>query len=82
MITRVSKLKGFDNILGGRDLANLFKDGHVYEIDNTYGEMMITDLGEHALSERHEFSTFQQIMMDGTYLLTKEEKKRQDKQKK
>ncbi len=78
MITRFSKLKGFNNILGGRDLANIFKDGHVYQVTELMGEIMIKDLGEHA-KLRSQPMTFYQIMMEGSYLLTKEEAKRNEK---
>jgi hypothetical protein len=76
MITRISKIKGFGNIIAGSDMAKIFKDGHVYEVTEVMGEIMIKDLGEHAISKslepfgHHRFSV---IMMDGTYCLTKAE---------
>lgn len=39
MITRISKLKGFNNILAGRDLANIFKDGHVYSVTEIWVQL-------------------------------------------
>jgi hypothetical protein len=77
MITRIAKLKGFNNIIAGRDLANIFKEGHVYSVTEIMGEIMIKDLGEHALIKNHEGHTFAQIMMNGSYCMTKEEKQRQ-----
>ncbi len=76
-ITRISKIRGFNNLLGGRDLAEIFKDGHVYSFTNIAGEIMVKDLGEHA--DINQGSTFPTIMMNGTYLLTKEEDKLQKK---
>lgn len=76
MITRISKIKGFGNIVAGSDMAKIFKDGHVYEAQEIMGEIIIKDLGEHAISERlHPFKhqKFSVIMMDGTYCLTKDE---------
>jgi len=77
MITRIVKLKGFNNIIAGRDLSNIFKDGHVYSVTEIMGEIMIKDLGEHALINNYESHTFTQIMTDGSYCMTKEEKQRQ-----
>jgi hypothetical protein len=77
MITRITKLKGFNNIIAGRDLLNIFKEGHVYSVTEIMGEIMLKDLGEHAVMERYEGSGFQAIMMEGSYCMTKEEKKRQ-----
>ena len=77
MITRITKLKGFDNIIAGRDLLNIFKEGHVYSVTEIMGEIIIKDLGEHAIIGRYEGSGFAAIMMDGSYCMTKEEKKRQ-----
>jgi hypothetical protein len=68
-ITRIAKLKGFDGALAGRDFADIFKDGHVYQVSDIAGEIIFKDLGEHALMDGSSFSS---IMM-GTYLLTKEE---------
>lgn len=73
MITRFAKLKGFPNIIAGRDLANIFQDGHVYEVNNHFGEITIKDLGPHALMLNHLGHSFSTIMMDGTYLLTEVE---------
>jgi hypothetical protein len=77
MITRIAKLKGFNNIVAGRDLANIFKDGHVYSVTEIMGEIMIKDLGEHAEMEHYKGSGFPVIIMDGSYCMTKEEKQRQ-----
>ena len=79
-ITRISKLKGFDSILVGRDFAEVFKDGHVYDVMEIADTIIIKDLGEHALMHQHNGSTFNTIMMNGTCYLTKEEKERQDNQ--
>lgn len=81
MITRISKLKGFNNLIAGRDLAGIFKDGHVYSVTEIMGEITIRDLGEHAVMERYKGSGFAAIIMDGSYCLTKEEKELDEKQK-
>jgi len=82
MITRISKIKGYNNILGGRDLANIFKDGHVYQLSKIMGEIVVKDLGVHAnrkgltVDRGHKFST---IMLDGSYLLTEKEYEAQER---
>lgn len=73
-VTRISKLKKFDNILAGRDLAGVFKEGHVYSFVQVLGVITVTDLGEYA-DIPYSGATFTDIMMDGTYMLTKAEKK-------
>lgn len=73
MITRLSKLNGFKQILAGRDLANVFEDGHVYEFIKVDGMIIAKDLGEHAMIENFKTQTFTRIMMDGSYLLTEAE---------
>jgi hypothetical protein len=73
-ITRIVKLRGFKNVLSGRDLSNILKEGHVYSVTEIDSVIMLEDLGEHALPERHNSMTISQIMMDGTYCLTKGEK--------
>ena len=73
-ISRIARLKGFDRILAGRDLADIFKDGHVYSVVESVGVIMLTDLGEHAVKDKTIMNgTFEYVMMDGTYLLTKPE---------
>lgn len=76
-ITRFSKLKGFDNIIAGRDFSNIFKEGHVYSVIEVLDTIMIKDLGEYALLKKYKGYKFSQIMMEGSYLLTKEEYKKQ-----
>ncbi len=74
-VTRFSKLKGFPDIIAGRDLAKVLKEGHVYSIEEIMGTHIIKDLGEYAMPEYH--ADFPSIMQDGTYLLTKAEDEKQ-----
>lgn len=53
MITRIVKLPKHDNVLIGRDLAKIFKNGHVYGVTTYFNEIVISDLGESALPEIH-----------------------------
>lgn len=73
-ITRISKIKGFKNILAGRDLGGVFKEGHVYGFTRVGDQIIAEDLGEHATIKNHNAHTYAQIMSDGTYLLTEKEK--------
>lgn len=75
-ITRFSKLKGFPHIIAGRDLNNIFKEGHVYSVEEILGVHMIKDLGEYAMPDYH--GDFPSIMQDGTYLLTVAENEKQN----
>jgi len=78
MITRIVKLPNHDNVLIGRDLGELFKNGHVYQVNQYFDTYLIVDMGETALSEhREDFpninSQISDIILDGIYCLTKEE---------
>ena len=73
MITRLTKLDDFQNILAGRDLAGVFEEGHVYSAVKILDQIILTDLGEHAKMENYKRKTFTSIIMDGTYCFTKEE---------
>jgi hypothetical protein len=77
-ICRIGKLKGFDNILAGRDFAGIFKDGHVYSVVDMMGQIMFTDLGEaanldeHWEKPQHSLSTY---IRSGLHLITDKEYK-------
>lgn len=81
-ICRIAKLKGFDNIIAGRDFAGIFKEGHVYAVYELMGVIMFKDLGEYGLPEwlQREGHRFGTIIMDGSYLLTKDELKKSEEQ--
>lgn len=83
MITRIANLKHYNNVLVGRDLAKIFKEGHVYQVTQLMGEIMIKDLGEHAEAKWLEGGkgTLSQVILDGTYCLTKDENTTQLKHK-
>ena len=79
MITRITKLPNHVNVLVGRDLAEIFKPGHVYEFKEIMGEIIVMDRGESALSDdKHDYpnvnSRIEEIMCNSSYLFTKEEK--------
>lgn len=73
--TRIARLKEYHNIIGGRDLDNILKDGHVYSVKEVAGEIILRDLGEHAQMEDYGAIHWQRVISDGIYLLTKEEAK-------
>lgn len=76
MVTRLAVIKGFDRVILGRDIAGNLKEGHVYEITEILGVLMIKDLGEHAIVERHLGHTVSGLAMSGVHCLTKEEYKK------
>lgn len=76
-VTRFAVLKGFDSVILGRDIAKNLKEGHVYEITEIMGVLMIRDLGEHALIERHSGHKIGSLAISGVHCLTKDEYKRQ-----
>ena len=50
-ITRLVKLPLHNDVLVGRDLAKIFKSGHVYDIVEVDGEYIIRDIGITALEK-------------------------------
>lgn len=88
MITRIVKLPYHDNVLIGRDLAEIFEPGHVYEIRRVLGEFLIEDKGESSLLENtkedysNPYASIETIMSSGKVYFTKEEVAETDRQKK
>jgi hypothetical protein len=72
-VTRLASLVGFGGVLLGRDVAEIFKEGHVYDIKKILGEIIVTDLGEHAQCKYFEGNTINYYAVEGTHCLTKEE---------
>lgn len=73
-LTRITKIRGFKNVLYGRDFNEIFKEGHVYGVTEIMGEIIFKDLGTHAEMEKHLYQSLETIMVDGSICLTKEEK--------
>lgn len=78
-ICRISKLKGFDGLVAGRDFADVLEDGHVYSASKVGGVIMLTDLGEHAIIQNYEGSSYRTLMGDGAIFVTKKELEEQHK---
>ena len=76
-ICRISSLKGFNGVLLGRDFDGLFKNGHVYSVREVMGEIILTDLGEHAIKDEHDFicTDINGCAKNGVHCITKEEYK-------
>lgn len=71
-ICRIASLKGYDNVLAGRDFAGIFAPGHVYSVVSMQGVTMLTDLGEHAHLQSG--TGLQGILIEGSYMLTAAER--------
>lgn len=78
-IARVVSLKSFDGVLIGRDLGGILKNGHVYDVREVMGVIMLTDLGLHAIPDWSKVGSYEmsgrisQYVMDGKIYLTEEE---------
>ena len=76
MVTRITKLPEHDNVLVGRDLAEIFEAGYVYDFREILGEIIIKKLGKSSIVETPvSYGTVERIMTSSHYLLTKEEEK-------
>jgi hypothetical protein len=71
--TRFSVLKGFKGSFFGRDLAGIFKDGHVYQILEFEGQFIIKDLGEHFVGDDYDAKIDLSSFRKGDILFTKKE---------
>jgi len=71
--TRIAKIKNFESLILGRDLDNIFNEGHVYSIEKIMGQIIVKDLGKHAFQKVEAVGI---ILQKGTYLYTKEENKK------
>ncbi len=74
-ICRIASLKDFKNVLLGRDMAGIFKEGHVYDVKEIAGTIILTDLGEHASANWLEGNRIGAFATSGLHCLTKEEYK-------
>ena len=74
-ICRIASLKGFKNVLLGRDMAGIFKEGHVYSVVELNGVIMLNDLGEHASARYLDGATINHYATSGVHCVTKEEYK-------
>jgi hypothetical protein len=69
----------------GRDLAEIFKPGHIYEIRRVLGEFLIEDKGESSLldsaKEDHSnlYASIETIMSSGKVYFTREEMSEMDR---
>ena len=68
--TRIAKIKNFESLILGRDLDNIFDEGHVYSIEKIIGQIIVKDLGKHVFQKVEEAGI---ILQKGTYLLTENE---------
>lgn len=73
MPTRISSLKGFNRVIIGRDIDQVFKNGHVYDVKKISNTIIITDLGEHADEPFLKGGTISQYITSGVPCLTKKE---------
>lgn len=79
MITRIASIKGFKNVIIGRDLKEILKPGFVYDVSTMPGAdgldvYTIKCLGEHATSAYMERGAqLSQTITEGVYCLTKTE---------
>lgn len=82
-ICRIASLRGFQGVIIGRDMGGIFEEGHVYSAVKVMGEIILTDLGEHAVEKWLQngegvlTGTVNHYAMSGATKMTKEEYARQ-----
>lgn len=70
-ISRITSLKGFPNVLMGRDLGHVLDPGKVYGLSKIDGMIILQEIGDHA--ELKPGNRLSYTLIQGTYLLTKAE---------
>jgi hypothetical protein len=78
MITRFVKLPNHKDVIIGRDLSGIFKDGYIYEVREFLGEYVISEIGRSSLSDDprdqpNANSKIESMLMSGRVYFTKEE---------
>lgn len=82
-ICRIASLNKFQGVLLGRDMGSVFKEGHVYSAVEVLGEIVLTDLGKHAIPEwLGSNGTINHYATSGVVMLTKEEYNQEKKNEK
>jgi hypothetical protein len=77
-VCRIASLKDFGGVIIGRDMGDILKEGHVYSVVELMGQIIITDLGEHAQPEwLGSNGTVSQYVTSGVPMLTKAEYRRE-----
>jgi hypothetical protein len=76
-ICRIASLHDYDGVIIGRDFAEVFKKGHIYAVSEIMGQIMITDLGEHAKGECYVGAGIEGLFSMGVPFLTAEEYEKQ-----
>lgn len=85
-ICRIVSLRNFGGVLIGRDMAEVFEEGKVYQVYKVLDTIMIEPLGEHAVDKRLTNKNGALTARVGAYLvsgvtmLTKEEYANQSKE--
>lgn len=78
-VCRIAKVDGRDNLLLGRDFADIFKEGHVYQVIDQFGMIVFKDLGKHAKSEDFDYKSNSYLLMNEMPLRTESEAKEMGK---
>ena len=76
-MTRICKVKGWHNFIGGKDNDKIFEEGIIYEVRNILGTIMLTPIGKQSEVDNYGREMYtqslEQLVMNGSYLLTQEE---------
>lgn len=70
-ISRVVSLKGFPQIIMGRDIGKALDEGIIYGVQNVMGVITLVPIGEAVVPDLR--WKIHNIITDGKHLLTKEE---------
>lgn len=69
-VCRITSLRGFGGVIIGTDLGGILTEGHVYSATRMMGEIILTDLGKHAVEEGHQSQSGVMTATVGSYLMS------------
>ena len=72
-LTRLSKIKGQKDLIGGRDLAGIFEEGVIYSVKRIGDNILLEKIGKGSYELNHKGQSFTEVIMKGDYLLTENE---------
>jgi hypothetical protein len=72
--TRLARIEGFGQILVGKDISDIFEEGHVYAFRKILGQIVVDDLGKHAYADGYDYkASLSDFIESGHHNMTQEE---------
>jgi hypothetical protein len=77
-MTRLCKIKGRHNFIGGKDNDNIFEEGVVYSVQKILDNIVITPIGKQpevdSYGDKISMQHIEEVIINGDYLIPKDDK--------